>query len=167
MGKDTLISCLKEAILFKYKSKEFYASVVTATQHQGVKELFNYLRKEEIFHIKALKGYYQQVARGEELRFKHHGQSTEGISHQVLTEQIVKGISGAGYEAGVISAALGLEKNALEYFMVRAEQATTRDEKDLFTWLTDWERGHMMVLTILNNDLRDKVWHDDNFWSLD
>jgi len=84
-----------------------------------------------------------------------------------LTREIVKSISGAGYEAAVISAALDFEKNAVKYYSEHAEAAESAEEKKLFSWLTDWEKNHMLMLARLDNELKEKIWYDNQFWPLD
>jgi rubrerythrin len=38
------------------------------------------------------------------------------------------------------------------------------NEKKLFNWLADWEKGHLKILNDLDNDLKEKIWYDNQFW---
>jgi rubrerythrin len=89
------------------------------------------------------------------------------IPDAVLAEKILKGVSGAGYEAAVIAAALEFEKNAVKYYSDRASSAESEEGRKLFSWLTEWEKGHMLMLAKLDNELKEKIWYDNQFWPLD
>jgi rubrerythrin len=73
-------------------------------------------------------------------------------------------ISAAGYEAAAISAAIDMEKKAIEVYSNQAEISTDPNEKKLYNWLADWEKGHLKILSDLDNELRDKIWYDNHFW---
>ncbi len=79
----------------------------------------------------------------------------DAAASKILTEKIAAGISGAGYEAAVIAAALEFEKNAVEFYSKQAESAQSKDEKKLFKWLADWEKGHMTMLAQIDRQLTD------------
>jgi len=167
MGKENpLITALKGALLLEYKGKDLYQSVIDTSSHAAIRELFAFLRDEEEDHIKTLKNHYRQVARGQELHFDPPPEERER-DHPVLTEKITAEISGAGYEAAVISAALELEKKAVEYYAEQAGSAPGPDEKNLFSWLSAWEKKHMMMLARLDDELKEKIWYDNQFWPLD
>ena len=161
------LDILKGAILLEHRGKALYESVVNTSKSEGVKELFNMLSREEDKHIGVLNNQFSRIAKGESFDVagleKEHASTQEAI----LTREIVKSISGAGYEAAVISAALDFEKNAVKYYSEHAEAAESAEEKKLFSWLTDWEKNHMLMLARLDNELKEKIWYDNQFWPLD
>jgi rubrerythrin len=83
---------------------------------------------------------------------------------EILTEQIKKEISAASFEAAAISAAIDFENRAIEIYSKRAEEATDLNEKALYQMLADWEKTHHHLLHKLNEDLKEQIWNDNNFW---
>ena len=57
-----------------------------------------------------------------------------------------------------------METKSIEVYSERAQAATDPNEKELYLWLADWEKGHHKLLVNLNKELTEKVWYDNNFW---
>ncbi len=167
MGETKILDILKGAILLEHRGKALYDSVVNTSESEGVKELFDTLSKEESRHIGVLEKQFSQITKGESFDVAGLEKEHAATHEAVMTREIVKSISGAGYEAAVISAALEFEKNAVKYYSEHAETAESAEEKKLFTWLTDWEKNHMLMLARLDNELKEKIWYDNQFWPLD
>jgi len=72
-------------------------------------------------------------------------------------------VEAASHEAAAIYAAMGMEEKAVSFYSEQAKNAVGK-EKELFTWLADWERTHLDLLMALNKDLRQRVWQDQRFW---
>ena len=90
------------------------------------------------------------------------GPDTEAV--MILSEKVKNEISAAGFEAAAISAAIDFENRAVEVYQKRADEATDPNEKDMYQALADWERTHHRLLFKLNEDLKEQVWNDSNFW---
>jgi rubrerythrin len=82
----------------------------------------------------------------------------------ILSEEVKKNISSAGYEAAAIAAAIDMEKRAIEVYGEQAKTAADPAERSLFAWLSDWEKGHLKILSDLDNELKEKIWFDNQFW---
>jgi rubrerythrin len=167
MTETKTLDILKGAILLEHKGKALYESVVKSSESDGVKELFDLLSREEEKHIAVLTKQFSLISSGgsfdvAELE-KDHATTHEAIA----TEKIVKNISGAGYEAAVIAAALEFEKKAVKYYSEHASAAESGEEKKLYSWLADWEKNHMMMMARLDSELKEKIWYDNQFWPLD
>jgi len=67
----------------------------------------------------------------------------------------------------VISAALEFEKRAVAYYSEQAEQAGSEAEKEVFGWLSRWEVTHMEMLAKVDDELKQDIWFDNQFWPLD
>ncbi|MFW6129153.1 MAG: ferritin-like domain-containing protein [Candidatus Aminicenantaceae bacterium] len=167
MSENQILEILKGAILLEHKGKALYNSVISTSQVQEVKDLFSMLAREEEKHIEVLNKQFSRISKGEDFDVSDirdlHGETLEAV----LTEKIKENISGAGYEAAVISAALEFEKKSVEYYSDQASKARSEDEKKLFKWLTDWEKDHMMMLARIDDELKEKIWFDNKFWPLD
>jgi rubrerythrin len=82
----------------------------------------------------------------------------------ILTEEIKSQVTAAGYEAAAISAAMDFETRAVQIYSDRAVSATDKNEKEMYQMLADWEKGHHFWLHKINEDLREQIWYDNNFW---
>ena len=167
MTGNKLLEILKGALLLEHKGRALYKSVTDTSKVQGVKELFTLLEKEEEKHINVLNKQFSRISKGKGFDLADIKNSYAETSEAVLTDIIKENVSGAGYEAAVISAALEFEKNSVRYYSDHAAAAQSEDEKSLFEWLRDWEKEHMVMLARIDNDLKEKIWFDNQFWPLD
>jgi rubrerythrin len=46
----------------------------------------------------------------------------------------------------------------------RAKEATDENEKEMYQMLADWEKTHHTLLHRLNEDLKEQIWNDNQFW---
>ena len=83
---------------------------------------------------------------------------------EILSEEIKKQVNAAGFEAAAISAAMDFETRAVQIYSDRAESATDNNEKEMYQMLADWEKGHHFWLHKINEDLKEQIWYDNNFW---
>jgi rubrerythrin len=81
-----------------------------------------------------------------------------------LSERVKKEISAAGFEAAAISAAIDFENRAIEVYQGRANNAMDPNEKEMYQTLADWERTHFHMLHKIDEDLKEQIWQDNNFW---
>lgn len=167
MSENKTVDILKKAIVLEHRGKALYQSVAPETDAWGVKELFVMLAEEEENHINILTRQLKSVVKGGGFDAAGLADTEDAAASKILTEKIAAGISGAGYEAAVIAAALEFEKNAVEFYSKQAESAQSKDEKKLFKWLADWEKGHMTMLAQIDRQLMEDIWYDNNFWPLD
>jgi rubrerythrin len=167
MPDEKLLDILKGAILLEHRGKSLYESVAQKTEITPVKELFEMLVDEELKHIKILNEQFTLVTKGKDLDVSGLEADEGTPAKAVLSEKIVKEISAAGYEAAVIAAALEFEKNAVKYYGDKGAAASSPGEKSLFNWLVKWETGHMTMLAQIDNEIKEQVWYDNNFWPLD
>jgi len=154
MTENKMLDIIKMAILLEHRGKALYESVAQKTEVAAVKELFDMLTEEEGKHIDILNKQFTLVSKGKD------------FAKTVLSVKIVKGISGAGYEAAVIAAALEFEKNAVKYYGDQEAVASSSEEKKLFNWLVKWETEHMTMLAKIDDDLKEQIWYDNSFWPL-
>ena len=86
------------------------------------------------------------------------------MANKVLGEDVKAKITGAGYEAAAISAAMLMEERAIALYSERAAATADEQEKALYTWLADWEREHLAFLADIDADVKGKIWDDNSFW---
>lgn len=98
------------------------------------------------------------------MKVEEHNEVDDTDAVMILSEKIKKEISAAGFEAAAISAAIDFENNAIAVYSQRAQEATDPNEKAMYHMLAEWEKGHHHLLHKLNEDLKEQIWNDNNFW---
>ncbi|MFZ4411890.1 MAG: ferritin-like domain-containing protein [Bacteroidales bacterium] len=166
MENKNVIDILKEAILLERRGKAFYSSVAEKSDSVAVKEIFTMMAEEEDEHIKFLSRQFSHYMKTNEFSKNEmvHELPQDEVALKILTEDIKKQISAASFEAAAISAAMDFESRAVKIYSERAESATDTNEKELYKMLADWETGHNVLLHKINDELKEEIWYDNNFW---
>ena len=164
MTENRTLDILKGAILLERRGKALYESVLRQSQVAAVRDLFEMLVKEEESHIDILNAQFGRAADGERLDLKDLEKFQRRVDDHVMSDDIVKAISGAGYEAALIAAGLDFEKKAVEYYSKQAAGTDTDEERKLYRWLAEWETEHMHMFARLDEKLKEQVWYDNSFW---
>jgi rubrerythrin len=156
---------LKTAILLELRGKAFYTTAARESGSEAVREIFTMMAGEEDMHIEYLSrqfAEYKKTGKFADNATTDMVDDTEAV--MILSEKVKNEISAAGFEAAAISAAIDFENRAVEVYQQRADEATDPNEKDMYQALADWERTHHRLLFKLNEDLKEQVWNDSNFW---
>ncbi len=159
------INILKTAILLERRGKAFYTQVARQSESKSAKRIFEMMAEEEDAHIDFLSRQYVHYEKTHEfLRAEEHQDVDDSDVVTILSEEIKKEISAASFEAAAISAAIDFENRAIAVYSQRADEATDPNEKSMYQMLADWEKGHHHLLHKLNEDLKEQIWNDNNFW---
>ncbi|MGF1584740.1 MAG: ferritin family protein [Bacteroidales bacterium] len=166
MANRKLTDILKSAILLEVRGEAFYRKVAADTENAGIKKIFAIMADEEVIHADILREKFKEVVKTNKLSESGIPVNTEDVNAAgfVLSESMKNQIAGAGFEAAAISAAIDMETKAITLYSESAENAADENEKRLFSWLADWERGHHKLLYELDRDLKERIWNDNNFW---
>ena len=156
---------LKTAILLERRGKAFYITAARDAESEAVRKIFTIMAEEEDEHIKFLSRQFAEYKKSGKFA-KNDAKVPEDDTEMVciLSEQVKDEISAAGFEAAAISAAIDFENRAVTVYQGRADEATDPNEKEMYQMLADWERTHHHLLHKLNEDLKEQIWHDNNFW---
>jgi len=166
MTSEKATDILKEAILLERRGKAFYSNIADKTDSEAVKKVFTMMAEEEDEHIKFLSRQFKNYTKNSEF-LKNESppeDPNEETVLKILSEDIKKQISAASFEAAAISAAIDFETRAVKIYSERAEEATDPLEKEMYQMLADWEKGHHHFLNSLNEDLKEQIWNDNQFW---
>jgi rubrerythrin len=165
MENDNALEILKSAILMEMRGQAFYKNVVDQTKSADVKSVFTTMMEEEKLHADFLTRQYQSLKhKGTPDKLVFPKESSNNIVNLILSPEIKNQISGAGYEAAAISASIDMENKAVEIYTNFANETKVPEIKELFTWLANWEKGHVKILHDIDMELRDKIWFDNQFW---
>jgi rubrerythrin len=164
MGKSA-IDILKEAILLERRGKAFYTTAARQTESEAARKIFEMMAAEEDEHINFLSKQFAYYEKNKSFMKVDDAADTDDTTvMEILTEQIKNQVNAAGFEAAAISAAMDFETRAVQIYSERAEAATDVNEKEMYQMLADWEKGHHYWLHKINEDLKEQVWYDNNFW---
>lgn len=163
--ENNALNILKMAILMERRGKEFYNTVAQHTKDENVRNIFSLMAKEEQLHIEQLSEHFKEYQKnGGFEKMVVAKQENETIAKMVLNPAIKKSISAASFEAAAINAAIDMENKAIEVYSKRAMDSTDENEKALYSWLANFERGHHKLLNDLNQELMEEIWNDRHFW---
>jgi len=155
---------LKRAILLEMNGKEFFSMAAKTANSKVAKELFEHMVKEEEHHLHILQLTFKRhldegkvvLPTKEELQF--------GFKDPIIDKSFLLELKNSDFDSSAISIALTLEERAFKFYQKEEQAATDPDIKKLFTWLADWELDHHQTLMSLEEDFREEVWNDANFW---
>ena len=165
MENNPAIEILKQAILLEKRGFSFYSNVAHQTTDPDIRKIFQVMADEETLHVKFLSDQFAHYDKTKTfLKVDLPDFSNDGIASLVLSEDVKKKISAAGFEAAAIAAAIDMEKRAIEIYSGEADKTSDPAEKELYAWLADWEKTHLKVLNELDADLKERVWYDNQFW---
>jgi rubrerythrin len=156
---------LKTAILLERRGKAFYATAAREAGSEAVRKIFTMMATDEDEHIRFLSrqfAEYEKTGKFIQTDFERPVDETDVL--EILSEQVKKEVAAADFEAAAISAAIDFENRAVDTYQSRADEATDPNEKEMYRMLADWERTHFRLLHKLNEDLKEQVWNDNNFW---
>jgi rubrerythrin len=165
MDTNKTLDILKMAILMEKRGFAFYTTVAEQAKDPEISDVFRTMASEESIHIKFLSEQFLSFEKNQEFTCPNlPDQAADGIANMILSEEVKQKIAAAGFEAAAISAAIDMEKKAIEVYSKQAEITADPNEKKLFNWLSDWEKGHLRILNDLDNELKEKIWYDNQFW---
>ena len=161
---DKAVEVLKTAILLERRGKAFYTQAARNSESKSATKIFEMMAEEEDEHINFLVKQFKNYKDHHEFLTNEAPTEEEDAVIEILTENIKKEISAAGFEAAAIGAAIDFENRAIEIYSNRAKEATDPNEKEMYQMLADWEKTHHHLLYKLNEDLKEQIWNDNNFW---
>jgi rubrerythrin len=165
MQNQKTLDILKMAILMEKRGFAFYTKVAEQATDPEIKNVFSTMAAEETIHVKFLSDQFLNLEKNQAFeQLELPDVAADGIASMILSDEVKQKINAAGFEAAAISAAIDMEKKAIEVYSQQAAAANDPNEKSLFSWLADWEKGHLKVLNDLDNELKEKIWFDNQFW---
>ena len=165
MGTDRTTEILKNAILLETRGRAFYRKVADQATSAAVRKVFETMATEEDEHVRILsrqfKSYHDSGQFDAELP---PAQGAADLAAEILNADTISQISSADFEAAAISAAMAMEKRAVELYAKRAENSQDPAEQALYRWLSDWETTHLEFLAEIDRALTERIWNDNQFW---
>jgi len=164
MENTKALEILKTAILMEKRGKAFYEKMAEQTESPEARKIFTIMAEEEKTHVEFLSVQFSHYIKEHSFLKPDKSVAQDDVSHEILNNELVKQISAASFEAAAISAAMDFETRAVEVYSKRAAEAEDPNEKELYQWLAEWESGHHQILHDLNEQLKENIWYDNQFW---
>ena len=162
--KARMIDAIKNAIMTEIKGQQLYAHAAGQTEDPSARAMFEALAKDEDEHVALLQAQHKSlVEEGRvDITLVHPAEVDHGAGH-VIDDDFRKSIKRGTFEMAVIGIGCDLENKAITYYREQAELAEDPDLKQIFTWLSEWEVGHLEHLMELEKILQDEYWSDQGF----
>lgn len=164
MENTKTLEILKTAILLERRGKAFYSQVAKQAEDADVKQFFEIMAEEEDEHISVLTEQFESFTKTKAFKKLDVNTDEDTTTEEILSDKVKSKISSASYEAAAIASAIDMENRAIAVYSERAEKAEDPEEKQFYGWLAEWEKGHHRLLHKIDNELKEKVWNDNNFW---
>jgi len=162
---DAALEILKEAIMLERRGRAFYQKVADQAQNKAVREFFETMVAEENHHMHILGDQLKSYRENQTFAPLSDGDTqSQPMPDLVLSEEVKKQIATADFEAAAISAAMLMEERAVKLYGDRAAATGDDQEKALYLWLTEWEKGHLAFLSDLDQTLKESIWNDNQYW---
>jgi len=158
-------NALKEAYYLEVRGNALYRDSMKREMGAELRQLFSFFAKEEEKHADILREQLVALKAGDPLVFKERPMEKMDIGFSI--QQIAAAINAAGFESALVSAALDFERRAYEFYSEQSANEEDPGLKALYNWLAGWERRHMELFAELDNEIKESIWYDNNFWPLD
>jgi rubrerythrin len=165
MENQKTLDILKQAILLEKRGQSFYLTAAAQSNDPDLADIFSTMAEEETVHLKFLSDQFSNFDKNHQfMKIDLPDPANEKIAKRVLSDELKKKISAAGFEAAAISAAIDMEKKAIEIYSSQSMNSTDPNEKNLYSWLAEWEGSHLKILNNLDTELKERIWFDNQFW---
>lgn len=159
--KDFEIKQVKEAILNEVEGYEFYKLAMSQAQNDEVKAAFNNLANEELKHVEWLNELFEQLK----------NDPADDIKLATIPDPPTAGIfkwdtvdrNNAGLAVSVFSIGMQMEKAAVEFYKLAAENTSLPEAKKLYGILAQWEQVHYDQFAKEYETLKEEWWSDQSF----
>ncbi len=165
MKENNSLKILKNAILLEKRGEAFYRKVAEQTENKAVKEFFALMAAEEENHIRILSDQFISFKENRQFKPGNYIEKTAcDAASEILNPDLQEKISAAGFESAAIGAAISMEERAVLLYSDQSGKTEDPEERKLYAWLADWERGHLKILLDMDRQLTEKIWNDNQFW---
>jgi rubrerythrin len=163
--RKTILEIIEKAYQIEVDGYTFYSMTAERADKPAVQELFGKLASDEMQHQAFLKSVAKNFDEKGTEAFRLPGAAPDAraFSSQVFTGRFREQAAGARFETAVLSIGMTLESNAIKYFAQAAAQATEKEVKDFYEFLTDWEKQHYESLQGLFNLVRADLMAESGF----
>ncbi|MFB3852447.1 MAG: ferritin family protein [Vicinamibacterales bacterium] len=146
--REAILDILSRAYQIEVDGYTFYSMTAERAEEPAVQELFAKLASDEAQHqafLKSIAGDYDEKGQAA-FALGLKPPEANALASKVFTGRFREQVAGAQFALGVVSIGMTLEANAIRCFTEAAVNATEREIKDFYTFLTNWEKQHYEAL---------------------
>ena len=160
-----IINGILEAIQAENSGYYFYSMAAQNTSDPQGKKVLNILAEEEQQHQEFLKKQYRSLLEKGETDSEAKLSSRLVLQGEspIFSSELKNRVKNAGLEMSILSIAVQLEHNAMNYYKNMAEKAKDPKVKNFFLELSEWEAGHYQALLTQQEALKEDYWADSGF----
>ncbi len=159
--KEQMIKAIKDAVMVEVKGQQLYSHAATEAKDPAARAMFEMLAKDEDDHVRILMTQYKSLMADGKLDLSDvHPAEVDHGSADVVTDDFRKSVKRGKFEMAVISIGCDLENKAIAYYKEHADKTDDPELKQLFTWLREWEDGHLEQLLELEKIYQQAYWPD-------
>ncbi len=159
-----MIEAVKNAIMTEIKGQQLYSHAAATTQDPAAKTMFTALARDEDEHVALLQAQHKSLVEAGRIDLSqvHPAELDHGAGH-VIDDSFRKSIKRGTFEMAVVGIGCDLENKAINYYRDQAAKTDDPGLKQLFTWLGEWEVGHLAHLVELEKMMQDEYWAEQGF----
>jgi rubrerythrin len=162
--REQMIKTIKDAVMVEVKGQQLYSHAATEAKDPAARAMFEMLARDEDDHVRILMTQYKSLMAEGKLNLADvHPAEVDHGAASVVTDDFRKSVKRGNFELAVISIGCDLENKAIAYYKEHAARTEDADLKQLFTWLVEWEDGHLEQLLELEKIYQDAYWADQGF----
>ena len=155
---------VRVAIETEIRGYEFFRAAADRCADPDGKEMFLSLAREEVEHRKLLEREVKSlIDQGKFLPHEEVMTQSPEEHTAIPVEAFRESLKRSHFEMSAISIGVVLEQNAIAHFKAMAEETDDEEARKTFSWLAEWERGHLDQLRGLDQMMRDEYWSEQGF----
>ncbi|MBU0595231.1 ferritin family protein [Candidatus Bipolaricaulota bacterium] len=165
MERDGLLDVLRRAMEVERDGYQFYALAAERSADAGAKDTFARLAAEEKAHYGALQRHQHALMEtgAWDVSVLLDDAHTLDPSPEIFSEGFRRRLRGKHLEMSALSIGILLEKNAVEFYLQAAAEATDDAVRSFFRELANWEDGHYQMLLRHDEALKEDYWNENRF----
>ena len=160
-----LKQALHTALDFEKKGKQIYEEAAAKTKNSIVAKTFNYLAKQELYHIKEIKEFIKK----EKIELK--GDRLKDIKKffSMTTKEFKEKTELSEDDIEAHETALELEQNAYDFYREQHEKTDNDELKKFFNFLMEQENAHYELIRKAYDYIKDPAgfYAEEEGWLLE
>ncbi len=150
--------------MVEIKGQQLYDHAAKQTEDPAAKTMFTMLARDEDAHLKILTTQYRALMENGRMDLsKIDPAEVDQCSHEIVNDEFKRSLKRGTFEMAVIGIGCDLENKAIAYYKQQVEKAKNEDLRKLFSWLVEWEDGHLKQLLELEKVYQEAYWADQGF----
>ena len=162
---EEILKALKSAMEAELIGHQFYKNAARNTTDEQGKKVFQQMAQEEMLHFNYLRRQYQSIFDTGSYDFstKLVKEAAKQDDNPIFSQKMRKRIKDCHFEISALTIAMKLEMDSVRFYQHCAEQATTKEAKNFYLELAEWEQEHLQSLEQELEMLKEDYWEANHF----